>query len=76
MWQNKREERDGGKGGVGGMVNWRAYTKHILPFNSDSTTQVKTKVRKVPIDEGKGAQAQGCARARNLADSQNFGFFP
>ena len=37
------------------MVNWSAHTKHILPFNSNNTTQVKTKVRKASIDENKGA---------------------
>ena len=56
------------------MVNWSAYTKHIQL--STVTTQVKTKTRKAPIDEGKGAwvrrrvryilmmdKARSCARA-------------
>ena len=37
------------------MANWSAHTKHILPFNSNSTTTVKTKARKALIDEGKSA---------------------
>ena len=39
------------------MVNWSAHAKHILPFNSNNATQVKTKGRKAPIDKGKGAWA-------------------
>ena len=34
------------------MVNWSKHTKHTLPFSYSNTTQDKTKVRKVPIDEG------------------------
>lgn len=37
------------------IVNLRAHTKHIIPFNSNKATQVKTKGRKAPIDEGKSA---------------------
>lgn len=40
------------------MFNWSKNIKHILTFNSNNTTQVKTKARKAPIDEGKGACAQ------------------
>ena len=35
------------------MVNWSARTQHVLRFNSNNTTQVKTTMRKVPIDKGK-----------------------
>ena len=39
------------------MGNWTAHTKHNFHFNCNNTTQDKTKVHKVPIDEGKDAQA-------------------
>ena len=37
------------------MVPSSAHAKHALPFNCNNTIQDKTKARKVPIDEGKGA---------------------
>ena len=37
------------------MVDWREYTKYVLPFNSSDRTQDKTKTRKAPNDEGQGA---------------------
>lgn len=40
------------------MVNWSTHTKRTLPFHCNKTTQDKTKARKAPIDEGKGAQVQ------------------
>ena len=41
------------------MVNWSAYTKHILPFNCNNTTKDETKVRKVTLDEDKGRLRTG-----------------
>ena len=37
------------------MVNWSAHTKRILHFNCNNTTQDRTKARKAPTDEVKGA---------------------
>ena len=34
------------------MVNWSKRTKHFLVFNFSNTTQDKTKLCKVLIDEG------------------------
>ena len=39
------------------MVNWSAHTKYTIPFTRNNTRQ-KTKAHKVPIDEGKSAQAR------------------
>ena len=36
----------------------RVWGGDILPFNSNNTTEVKTKARKTSIDEGKGAWAR------------------
>ena len=36
------------------MVNCGTHTKHTLLFNYNSTTLDKKKLRKAPIDEGKG----------------------
>ena len=38
------------------MDNWKAHTKHTLPFNCNNTIQEKTKLRKMPVDEGQGTQ--------------------
>ena len=40
------------------MVNWSTHTKHNLPFICNSKAKDKTKVSKVPIDEGKGTQGR------------------
>ena len=43
------EDRD-----KGWMVNCGTHTKHTLLFNYNSTTLDKKKLRKAPVDEGKG----------------------
>ena len=48
------------------MVNWSEHTKRTLPFNCSNIAQDKTKVRKVPIDEGQGAQAPRLVRRVGL----------
>ena len=40
------------------MDNWKAHTKHTLPFNCNNTIQEKTKLRKMPVDEGQGRRAR------------------